>query len=306
MLLLLLACQNQSRRKLVEQAPLISQTYTDHTGRTIRLPRSPQRVISIAPNISEIIYAIGAAHKLVARSQACDYPPQIAEKPVVTTYPQINLEELLLYEPELVIGTDEIFAPEAIAQLDKLGLPVYIQHYEHFEDIYQGIRELGNILECSQRAAQLADSLQQLEARITSKTQNEAKYGCMILVSIDPLIVVGGGGFLHQMIEKAGGRNVFEQVEKAYHTSTVEEIIRLQPEYLILPTEDEQVYGRLLAQYPYLQNMPAAVNQQVYRVDPDLMYRPGPRVLRGLLELTHILHSSLNPRQFLEEGSQTP
>ena len=133
-------------------------------------------------------------------------------------------------------------------------------------------------------------------------TENEIKYKAMILISADPLMVVGGGGFLHELIEKAGGENVFADAGDSYHNTTVEEILSKEPEFLILPSKNDQVYNNLLTQYPYLQSTPADLNRQVFIVDPDIFYRPGPRSIDALLELTHILHTQLPPSQFLDEG----
>lgn len=294
-----LSCAQQKRRQLVEEAPLISQTYTDQTGRAISLDRQPRQLVSIAPNLTEMVFAIGAGDRLVARSQACNYPPAVADIPAVTTYPELDLEQLQATGAELVLTTDEIFSPADLELLEQIGLPVYLQHYETLDDVYAGIRDLGQLLGRKAPAKALADSLQNLEAAISKATENEIKYRSMILISTDPLKVVGGRGFLHELIEKAGGMNIYEEAEDAYHVTTVEEIMKLQPEFLILPSSNTQVYNELLEQFPMLYNTPAAYHKQVHVMDPDLLYRPGPRMLEGLLELTSILHSKLTPQLFL-------
>jgi iron complex transport system substrate-binding protein len=292
------SCSNP-KKKLVEQAPLISAKFTDDTGREIHLHSAPRKVVSIAPNITETIFAIGAQDLLAARSQACDYPPEAFAVPEITTFPSLDREELLATAADLILTTDEIFSPDDIAQLEKLGIPVYLQRYRTLADVYHGIRSLGEMLDRSAAANTLADSLANLEKKITQVTDNQVHYGTLILISPDPLVVAGGGGFLNELIIKAGGRNVFEKVEAPYHTTTVEEILSLGPEYLILPFKDPQIYSEILIRYPYLQNTPADINKQVFLADPDIFYRPGPRTIEALLELTHILHSQLNPQQFL-------
>lgn len=299
-ILLTLGCGSSKRKQLVKNAPLISQTYQDHLGRSLQLDQSPSRIVSIAPNITEIIFAIGGEDKLAAVSEACDFPEETEYFQKITTYPELDIEALTALKPDMILTTDEIFTPDAIAQLERFSLPVYVQSYQGLEDVYRGIREIGELLEVSQRANRVADSLQSLEKRITDSTENQINYRTLILISADPLKVVGGTGFLHEMIEMAGGLNVFENAEEAYYTTTVEEILLAQPEFLIIPSKSQQAYADLLASHPQLYNTPADVYKQVHIIDPDLMYRPGPRMLDGLLSLTHILHTQLNPQKFYD------
>lgn len=299
--LLLLACGNDKNQALIENAPLISQAYTDHTGRQISLPKAPQKVISIAPNITEMIFAINGQDKLVARSQACDYPEQTADYPTVTTYPELSLEELKATEGDLIITTDEIFSPDKVERISQIGIPIYLQTYKELADVYRGMRDLGSLLQTEKTANHIADSLESLEKRITDATAGEVKYGTLILVSAYPeIVVVGGSGFLNELIQKSGGRNLFADKDKAYYTSSVEEILSRNPEYLILPSGNDQVYAELINQHPALFNTTAEKNKQVFVVNPDYFYRPGPRMLEGLMSLTHILHNQLNRESFIE------
>ena len=300
MALLALGCADAEKRKQVEGAPLISLTYTDDWERSFTFQNPPQKVVSIAPNITEIIFAIGAEDKLVGRSQACDYPDEVLMFPEITTFPQLDLEQLKVLDADLIFSTDEIFTKDDLAQLDRLDFPVFIQHYEDMQDIYRGIQKIGHVLQVDTAAQNLVDSLQTLEQRIIDSTENQIKYQTMILISADPLKVVGGAGFLNQLIEKAGGKNVFAENDEAYPEMTPEAILKAQPEFLILPSNDPQVYADLLAKYPILYNTSADQLKQVHIIDPDHLYRPGPRTLTGLLELTHILHTQLNPQKFTD------
>ncbi|MEM7655363.1 MAG: helical backbone metal receptor [Bacteroidota bacterium] len=301
MALLAIGCENSQRRKLVESAPLITQSYLDDQGRQIRLPGAPETVISLAPNLTEMIFSIGAGDRLVARSQACDFPPEVEYIPEVTTYPNLDLEQLQATGGELMVATDEIFTPEDIRQMERTNIPIYLQSYRSLTDVYRCMRDLGKLLGQESQANQVADSLAMLEQRVLDSTANQIKYRTLILISNDPLKVVGGTGFLNELIEKAGGTNVFGPMDEPYPTVTVEAILKAEPEFLILPSKDDQIYADLLVQYPLLYNTPADVYKQVHVIDPDLLYRPGPRMLEGLLEMTHILHTQLNPQIFLNE-----
>ncbi|MDX2285649.1 MAG: helical backbone metal receptor [Bacteroidia bacterium] len=296
---LLWAGCRDGRRKLVEAAPLISTTYRDDAGRQFSLADPPDSVISLAPNITEMIFAIGAEDRLAARSQACDYPPAAAMLNEIVTYPALDLEQIQAAGGDLLITTDEIFTPDDIAQLERLGLPIYLQSYDSLADVYRCIRTLGELLDRREPARRLADSLQQIERAVSEAVTAFVKYKTVILISADPLKVVGGTGFLNELLVKAGGTNVFAGKPEAYYSTTVEELLQQQPEVMILPSTDPQVYAQLIALYPALYNTPAEVNKQVHTIHPDLLYRPGPRMIEGLAELAHLLHSSVTPDRFL-------
>ncbi len=173
--LFLASCGNDKNKDLIDNAPLISQAYTDHTGRQISLPRAPQKLVSIAPNITEMIFAIDGQDKLVARSQACDYPEETADFPTVTTYPELSLEEVKATGGDLIITTDEIFSPDKVERISQIGIPIYLQTYKKLSDVYRGMRDLGILLQKEKVANQIADSLENLEAKITAASKSPIK-----------------------------------------------------------------------------------------------------------------------------------
>lgn len=290
-------CGN-SKSKLVDDAPLISKDLTDDTGRKIHLDKAPERVISLAPSITEIVCAVGAQSKLVARSQACDYPKSVDSLAFIPVYPSLDVEKLQSMKADIILTTDEIFSRDAIATLEAKGLPVYLQSYKQLSDVFRGIRNIGKLVECEPKANHLADSLEKIVRVVTDSTQNTAKYRTMILVGDEPLKVIGGTGYLNELIEKAGGLNIFAEKKEAYPSTTVEEILLLQPEYLIIPAKDQEAYTQLIIKYPPLHNTLADLQHHVFLVDPDLFFRPGPRSVEALLTLTNILHSNLTPDKF--------
>lgn len=306
LLLSLTACEKVQRHRLVKDAPLIGVSLTDDLGRKLSLPQAPRRIVSMAPSITEIIFAIGAGDRLIARSQACNYPEAAFQVEEITTYPELDREQLMRTGADLLLTTDEIFGPEAIRLIEETGIPVYVQRYDSLSGIYRNIRNIGKLLGTEQQANRVADSLESLAQKITQVTKDEIKYGAMILVSSDPLMAAGGKGYLNEMIQMAGGRNIFEKRAEAYPHVTVEEILRAQPEILIIPSNNQQAYAELLALYPMLSSTPADYRKQVFLIHPDLLFRPGPRALRGLLELTHILHTNLPPDRFLSPAEKKP
>jgi iron complex transport system substrate-binding protein len=292
LLLALFSCQSE-RQKRVESAPLISRTLTDALGRQVHFPRTPRRVISLAPNLTETMFAIGAGPLLAGRSQACDFPPEAEAIPEISTFPQLDLEQIQASGADMLLATDEIFTPQDIAALERLGIPLFVQSYRSLESIYGGMEQLGKLLELSGPARRAADSLRRREQDLRRATENQVRYGTLLLVSGDPLIVAGGKGYLQDLIAAAGGRNLFEDKPEAYARSTLEEILARQPEVIILPDKNQQVYGELTSAYPAIAATPAALSGQVFIIDPDLLFRPGPRLLEGLEQMARSLHTQI-------------
>ncbi len=301
MIMGLFACQPQSRKDLIDQAPSLTRTFTDDLGRTLKVSRQPKRIISLAPNITEILFSLQLGDRFIARSQACNYPDAALDLPVVTTYPRLDLEQIQAQNPDLILATDEIFSRDDLAVLEKLNVPVYIQTYPSLDSLFDRIRDLGQLLNLADRANIVADSLQNLKNRIYRLTENQVHYSTIVLISDDPLMVAGGSGTINSMIEMSGGKNAMAFREEPFARTTVEEILKAQPEYLIIPSSDPRAYARLLTSYPLLSNTPADVHAQVFRVDPDLFFRPGPRLMEGMISLSGILHTALTPDKFEDE-----
>lgn len=296
-------CGEIERHRMIREAPLISMTVMGKNGQKFTFEQAPENIISLAPNITEIIYALEGADQLVGKSEHCDYPEDVYLLNSIPIYPNFDLAFLKELAPDLVVGVEKVLADSNVSKIKEEEIPLLLQSYEDWDDLYEGIIQLGTLLGAKERAKGLKDSLQTLEKRIVAATEDEVAYQTAIIVNTDPLSVVGGEGFMNEMLTKAGGKNAFGDKESPVYRCTVEEIIQAKPEYLILPFQDDQVYADLLAQYPALTNTPADLAKHVFIVEPDIFVRPGPRLLNGLLELTHILHNKLNPSTFLENIS---
>ncbi len=303
-LALLMACTGSPNKELIENAPSISLTLKRTDGTQLVLKEAPKKLISIAPNITEIIYALGAEAKLVACSEACDYPDETAMLEQVSLRPSLDIQQLAEIEADLILGTHEVFGGAAATVVEQLATPLWNQAYDSLGAIYEGIREIGKVTELTQQAEALADSLEAVENRITEAAEPEINYNTAIVVSIDPLQVAGGTGILQEMIDKAGGKNAFANQSTPFLNVSPSQLLQAQPEYLILPFGSDQAYADLIALYPILTNTPADLHKQVFIVDPDLFFRPGPRMLEGLAELAHILHSNLQKDQFFKPNKE--
>lgn len=299
-LLLVFACGDIERQKLVDEAPLLSISLEDATGNEIVWQTPPERIISLAPSITESIFAIDGQDKLLARSSACDRPDDVLNYEAIRLFPSLDTERLFELSPDALLMVAETFPSELIQMINEKGIPVLTQSYGSWDDIYQGITNLGVLLEKEEEAQKLNDSLRTVLKRIVDQTQNEVKYRTAILVRAEPLTFAGGIGLLDQLITDAGATHVFADVEEEYVELSSQEVIQAQIEYLIIPTDNSLFYTELIAKYPELTNTPADYNKQVYLVDPATYFRPGPGMLEAQLELTRILHNKLNRDLFVK------
>lgn len=297
---LFIGCGN-SNQQLIDNAPLISRHFEDDLGRKVTLQKTPKRIVSIAPSTTEMLCAIGGGDLLVARSQACDYPNEVLDVPAVQTYPELDLAGIVTYEPDLVIGTDEIFDVRTADFFDRYNIPLFFQSYDGTADIYRNMKTLGEMVDRKTQANAIADSLMRVEAKIVDSTAGQAKYRTMVLIGVKPIIAAGGKSFIGEIVEKAGGRNAFDNIDEKYPVLTEEAILQASPEFILLPTNNDKVYQQFASTYPMLHlNMPAAQNGHIYLVDPNLVLRPGPRTVEGMAYLARTLHARLDPEAFFE------
>lgn len=290
--------------KLIEDAPYISVTYTDDLGREISLGNEPKKIISLAPAVTEIMYAIGAEDKLIAVSQLCNYPPDATDLQPIQSFPQIHLASVESLEPDLVITSSDVHQEQVTDNFEKTKFPMYFLKSTELKHVYRNIRHIGELTGKVDEANFLADSLETIENRFRQATEGEIKYGTMVIMKVDSEIVVAGGeGMWNEMVNISGGKNVFADKKGAYAIVTPEEILQAKPEFIFLFNRDEKIYADLMKKHPILYlNMPASQNNQVFVIDPELVLRSGPRIMEGIATLTRSLHSRIDPQTLFDEA----
>lgn len=293
-LLLAAGCSDQ-RQQLIENAPLISRNYKDAYGREMVLARVPSRVVSLASNITETIYAIGAEKRLAGVSHDSDYPRAASSLPFVITYPEFDLPGVAALGPDLILASTEIHDSRITAFFDRYKMNLHFQDYETLESIFKGIRELGQMLGAEQAANHLADSLSGMTKMIADSTAGQIKYKTAIVLGIDPITVVGSKSFMHDLIGKAGGSNAFAILPEKYPTVSAEQFILAAPEYVLIPTHNDRAWNDLIALHPEIHTkIPATELNHIFQMEPEVIVRPGPRIVEALIYITRVLHSRVN------------
>lgn len=268
-----------------------SRELTDEVGRRVQIPQEVDRVVSLAPNLTEIIYALGDGNRLAGDTDYCDYPAEAVEKPHVGGPINPNLEEIVALKPDLVLATS-INRRETVSALDRIGVPVYIADPHSVEEMIGSVEHIGSALGTEKSAAVLAGNLRERLADLDRRLAGASPRRVLFVVWTDPLISVGRGTFIADALRRAGGRSVVDTKAEWPHIS-LEEIVRLQPEVLVFASAhagDTQRDIDALRTRPGWKDL-AAMQQGNIVVVSDAINRPAPRMVDAIERLARALHS---------------
>lgn len=271
-------------------AHVSARAYVDDAGRRTYFAKPPARIVSLAPSITEMLFVIEAGEQLVGVTDFCDYPPEALKKQKVG-YSNPNLESLVALQPDLVVAPNDFLKPDVIVKLEQLKIPVFILSDKNVEGIFAHIQTLGRIVGRSPKADAVAMELRQQVAAIQERIQGVPPVRVLYVLNSQPLITVGPGSFIDQLIGMAGGVNVAAKSATPYPRLSMETVLQEDPEVLVFPvgrtegiSESEQQTWRQWT------TMTAVKRGRLHQISADWLNRPGPRIARGLEALAEILH----------------
>ncbi len=249
--------------------------FVDDLGREIELDSIPSRLISLAPAVTEILFALELDEEIIGVSNYCDYPEAALEKPKVGDI-NVDFEAIVDKEPELVFMTAGM--DEDRQKIEDLGFPVAVVDPSTIEETLNSIEWVGEITGNNQQAAELLDWMEERIAEIREKAAElENTPRVYYEVWDEPLMTAGPNTFVHDIIVIAGGENIAGDLQQEWAPYSEEKVIAHDPEIIIVPWEDDRVYDR-----SSWEDITAVQKEQVFFVNPDLMVRPGPRIIEGL------------------------
>ena len=271
-------------------AHVSSRSFVDDAGRKIYLAKTPARIVSLAPSVTEMLFAIGAADQIVGVTQFCNYPPEALKKPKVG-YANPNLESLVALQPDLVVGPNEFLKPDVVLKLEQLKIPVFALTEKNVGDIFIHIQTLGRMLDRSTTANAVAMELRQQVTQIKERTERFSPVRVLYVLNSEPLITVGPGSFIDQLIVLAGGVNVAAKSGTPYPRLSMETVLQDDPEVLVFPVgESEGISDSEQQAWRQWSTITAVKQGRLHQIPADLLNRPGPRVVRALELLADILH----------------
>ncbi len=281
-----------------EELPSFPLTIVDDLGRTVTIERLPQRIVSLAPSNTEILFAVGLEDRLVGTTDYCDYPEAAKAKPRVAGYLTPDREKVISLEPDLVIA-ESIHEKMVLPALEKLGLTVIVMSAESIDTVLKDIALIGQINGKSRAASQLINNLTNRIEAVTAKTKDlpaEKRPRVLYVCWHDPIWTMGRKTFIADLIWKAGGVNIFADDFEKSRVVSLEAVVARNPQVIIVSgmgTSGNLIYNSIMKE-TRLAGIDAIVNNQVYRIsDANLIERPGPRIVDGLEEVAKFIHPEI-------------
>lgn len=269
---------------------------TDDLGRIVTLSAPARRVISLAPSITETLFAVDSGKTLVGVTYSCNFPPEVKFKTCIGDMVRPNFELITAERPDLILLTVEGNTKEDFHKIEKLGFKTFVTNPRTIEGVFKSVEDISLLLGKYESAQPLIRSLAQIRDSIGQRLRGVPKVAAMLIVSAQPLMLVGPGTFLGQLLEEAGGINIAAGSLISYPQLSREEILLRQPAAIIVPNTVASRPSALIDLYPEWKDLPAAKNRNITIVPSDLLMRPGPRIIRALEMLAIILH----PERFTE------
>lgn len=281
-----------------EPTPVVEMT--DDLGNTVVLYAYPQRIVSLAPSITESLFALGAGSQIVGRDSNSTYPPEVAEiTDIGSLWQEVPLENILALEPDLVIAA-EIIAAEKVQQMQDAGLTVFwLANPKDFDGLYRNLRVLAQLTGHADAAEDLIATLQTRVDTVTALTadipEDQRPVVFYELDATDPAApwTTGPGTFIDTAIALAGGRNAGAALEGEWAQMSLEALLAVDPDIIILADAPYGVTPESVAQREGWRALTAVQEGRVYPFDPYLLSVPGPRLVQGLETLAVLFHPDL-------------
>lgn len=274
--------------------PSHARTVTDGMGRTVTVPDEPRRIVSLAPNITEIIFALGQEHRLMGATRYSDFPPEAKTLPKVGSYVHLDLEKIVALKPDLCIAIKD-GNPVAVAKrLESLKIPVYAVNPRNLETIMQTVLEIGGLINAQKEADLLVKDMDLRIQKVKSLVSNVAhRPRVFFQIGVSPIVSVGTHTFIHGLIVLAGGTNV-AQGPISYPRFSREQVLALSPEVIIITSMARAaVFEQVKAEWNKWPDLPAVRDQRIFLEDSNFFDRPTPRLVDGLELLVRLIHPEL-------------
>jgi len=280
----------------------------DDFGREVLIPHEPARIVSIAPSITETLFALGLGDKVVGVTRYCNYPPEVLEKigkgeiTVIGGYIDPSLEKILELNPDLVIGHN-LLQPEFVKKIEDAGIPIIVvKTSETIQGVYDDIKLIGKACWADDAASKLVEELRSKITFWEKQVGGFEKAKVAEIAWVNPLWVAGNGTYIHDIIEHAGGRNVF--ADKGWWASVSdEELVEKDPEYIIVPYKHGQ---ELIYEGVMKMKEEGLIHGKIIPIDPDIISRPGPRVALLFEEVVKALHPEVWSKVYEVENLIAP
>jgi iron complex transport system substrate-binding protein len=268
-----------------------TRTFKDEVGREVTFPFPPKRIVSLAPNITEILFGLGLDEEIVGVSIHCNFPEKAKTKVRVGSYISLDYERITSLKPDLIIATGAGNTREMVDRLEKLGFSTYVIYPKNFDDILKNTAHIGQVVNREKEARVIVEGMRKRSRRVVELTKGLPRPKVFIQIGDAPMVTVGKGSFADDLIRLAGGENVAGKEKEVYPRFGMEEILKRSPEVIIISSMNPKGdYQKILQEWTRWKTIPAVKNGRIHLIDSDLIDRPSPRIIDGLEELARVLH----------------
>ncbi len=267
---------------------------TDDTGREVRLDAPARRVVALAPHLTEMLFAVGAGDTLVGAVDYSDYPPAALELPRVGGARGVDVEAVLALEPELVLAWASAPQGGAARRLESLGIPVFRSNPDSLEAVARTMQRIGRLVGHAEGGEARAEALLEQLAALQAEYGQVTSPALRVFYEVwhEPLMTVGGGHFISEIIALCGGRNIFSELAAPSPRVDREALLARDPQVILSATSSEEEAAELLARWQRWPDLAAVRDDQVRALPADLLGRPGPRLVDGARHLCQQLRQA--------------
>jgi iron complex transport system substrate-binding protein len=269
----------------------------DRLGRIVRVPIDPVRVISLAPSVTEVVFALGQNQRLKGATQFSNYPSEANSLPRVGSYVHLDVEKIVSLKPDLCLAIKDGNPIDTIRRLEKLNIPVYAVDPKNLYAVMEMISDIGDLLDAAPQAERIVTNMKERIEKIkimVSQTSEPELPKVFFQIGVSPIVSVGTETFLHELISLSGGYNL-TQGDIAYPRLTIEQVLAMAPDIIIITSMTRgQSFETVKNQWKKWKSIPAIKNNRIYLVDSDIVDRPTPRLVDGLELLVHYINPDLN------------
>jgi len=264
-------------------------TVHDDTGRNVHIPQAATRIVSLAPHLTEQLFAIGAGEKIVGAVDYSDYPEAAKAIPRVGGYSRLDLERILVLKPDLVVAWQSGNDARAVERLQDLGLTVYVSEPRHLPDIADSMVRLGTLAGVPEKGRQQAEAFRQHLDALRHQFQGEIKRTVFYQIWNQPLMTVSGRHLINDVITLCGGRNIFADLEVLTPNVSLEAVLAANPEVIIASGMGKE-RPEWLNEWKRWPHLSAVKNSRLFVIDPNIIQRATPRLLLGAEKMCGFLH----------------
>jgi iron complex transport system substrate-binding protein len=267
----------------------------DGAGRQVRVPARPGRIVSLAPSVTEILFALGAGDRVVGVTDFCSYPAEAATRVRIGGLINPDLERIVSLKPDLAIATTTGNYLADAERIERLGVPVYTISTPTLESVLSTLARVGDLLQAGDEARRLVSHLRDRIERVRGAGAGREPLRTLFVIEPDPLIAPGPGTFIGEALAAAGAILVTGRAGSGWAQFDMEQVLRLEPELLLTP-EPNRAWSEGLARAARWQRVPAVPAGHVFVIS-DAIQHPGPRLVDGIEEVAAIVEKVRTARR---------